>query len=72
MWIWTRIKGMLGGNPDEEAALREDFGGEDSGEAEERYLGDAPTTYGGVATQDAADVARADLEESERPRHPGP
>jgi hypothetical protein len=70
MWIWTRIRN-IGGNPDEEAAQREEFGGEDPGEADEKYLGGAG--FGaGLAVGDAAEVAEADLEESERPRHPGP
>ena len=53
MWIWTRIKN-IGGNPDEEADLREEYGGEDP--ADEEYLGGAG--FGaGLAVGDAAEVA---------------
>ena len=54
MWIWTRIKN-IGGNPDEEADLREEYGGEDPGRADEEYLGGAG--FGaGLAVGDAAEV----------------
>jgi hypothetical protein len=59
----------IGGKRDEEAALREEFGGEDAGQAEEKYLGDVGYgAAGGLAAGDAADVAEADLEETEPPR----
>jgi hypothetical protein len=74
--LWDRLRG-IGGKPDEEADLREEFGGEDPGDAEERYLAEAGYgagggVTGGLAIGDAADVAAADLEESEGPKHPGP
>ena len=69
-WIWSRIRG-IGGNPDEEAAEREELGGTDPGQAEERYLEES--AYGaGFAAGDAADVAEADLEETRPPRDPAP
>jgi hypothetical protein len=75
MGLWSWIRG-IGGNPDEEAALREEFGGDDPGEAAERYIADAGygTTgpYPGLADADAADVAEADLEETKRPPDPAP
>ena len=75
LWTWLRGKG---GNPDDEEDLREEgVGGEDPGEAEERYL--AETGYGGgsgvtggLAMGDAADVAAADLDETKPPRDPAP
>jgi hypothetical protein len=70
MWIWTRIRN-IGGNPDEEADRREEFGGEDPGEADEKYLGGAG--FGaGLAVGDAAEVAEADLEETKPPPDPAP
>jgi hypothetical protein len=76
MGLWSWIRGV-GGNPEEEADLREEYGGEDPGEAEERYL--AETGYGagagyggGLAAGDAADVAEADLDEFKPPRDPAP
>jgi hypothetical protein len=70
MWIWTRIRN-IGGNPDEEADLREEYGGEDPGEADEKYLGGAG--FGaGLAAGDAAEVAEADLEETKPPPDPAP
>jgi hypothetical protein len=76
LWDWLRGVGHRS-NPDEEADLREEFGGEDPGEAEERFLSEAGYgagggITGGLAIGDAADAARADLEESEGPKHPGP
>ena len=68
MWIWTRIKN-IGGNPDEEADLREEYGGEDP--ADEEYLGGAG--FGaGLAVGDAAEVAEADLDETKPPPDPAP
>jgi hypothetical protein len=68
--LWDKLRGK-GGNPEEEADLREEFGGEDPGEAEERYLADS--AYGaGLAAGDAADVAAADLDEFKPPRDPAP
>ena len=73
IWDWIRGKG---GNPDEEADLREEFGDEDPGQAEERYLRDSgygePDAYPGIAGGDAAAAAEADLEETEPPRDPAP
>jgi hypothetical protein len=73
LWDWIRGKG---GNPDEEADLREEFGGEDPGEAEERYLRDSaygePDAYPGIAGADAAAAAEADLEDTRPPRDPAP
>jgi hypothetical protein len=68
--VWDRLRGK-GGNPEEEADLREELGGEDPGEAEERYLSGAG--YGaGLNVGDAADVAEADLEETKPPPDPAP
>jgi hypothetical protein len=68
LWSWLR---GIGGNPDEEEDLREELGGEDPGEAEERYLSGAG--FGaGLAIGDAADVAEADLEETKPPPDPAP
>lgn len=76
MWIWNRIRGV-GGNKDEQADEREEFGGDDPGEAEEQYLARAgyglgPSAGGGLAAGDAADVAEADLEEFKPPSDPAP
>ena len=68
--LWDRLRN-IGGNRETDAAAREDYGGEDAGEAEERYLEGAG--YGaGLAMGDAASVAEADLEETEPPRDPAP
>jgi hypothetical protein len=72
MPIWARIKGMLGGNPEDEAAGREEYGGADSGEADEHFLEDSPGTQGGIAAQDAAGVIEADFDEMKAPRDPNP
>jgi hypothetical protein len=70
MWLWNRIRGV-GGNRDDEADKREEFGGEDPGEAEEKYL--AASGYGtDLAAGDAADVAERDLEEFKPPKDPAP
>jgi hypothetical protein len=74
LWDWVR---GIGGNPEEEAALNEEFGREDPGEAEERYLSEAGYGAGGgvgpgLAIGDAADVAEADLEETKPPPDPAP
>jgi hypothetical protein len=70
MWIWTRLRN-IGGNPDEEADLREELSSEDAGEAEEKYLGGAG--FGaGLNVGDAAEVAEADLEETKPPPDPAP
>jgi hypothetical protein len=74
VFIWNWIRG-IGGNPDEEAGLREEFGGEDPGEAEERYLtetGYGAGPYPGLADADAADVAEADLADTKPPPDPAP
>ena len=65
MFLWDWIKG-IGGNRDEEAAEREEFGGEDPGESEIDHWAAGPLT-GGLAASDAADVAEADLQEFEPP-----
>ena len=70
-WFWERIR-SIGGKRDDEAALREELGREDAGEAEEKFV--AGTGYGdmgGLAASDAADVAEADIEETEPPGRPG-
>ena len=68
--LWNWIRGV-GRNPKDEAAEREEYGGEDPGQAEERYL--AGAGYGaGFAEGEAASVAEADLEETEPPRDPAP
>ncbi len=74
LWSWIR---SIGGNRDEEADLRAELGGEDPGEAEERYLAETgyaagPGAGGGLAAGDAAQVAEADLRETEPPRDPAP
>lgn len=72
MWLWDRIRGV-GGNRDEQADEREDFGGEDAGEADVKFA--EQTDYGGttgLGAADAADVARADLDELKPPRDPAP
>jgi hypothetical protein len=74
LWDWVR---GIGGKPEEEADLREEFGGEEPGEAEERYLaesgyGAGGGITGGLAIGDAADVAAADLDETKPPRDPAP
>jgi hypothetical protein len=71
LWDWLRGVGHRS-NPDEEADLREEFGGEDPGEAEESYLSEAGYgagggITGGLAIGDAADVAEADLDETKPP-----
>jgi hypothetical protein len=74
LWDWIRGKG---GKPDEEADLREEFGGEDPGEAEERYLSEAGYGAGagfggGLAIGDAAEAAEDDLAETKPPPDPAP
>jgi hypothetical protein len=70
MGLWTWIRG-IGGNRDEDSDLREEFGGEDPGAAEERYLTEAG--YGaGLDVGDAASVAEADLDEFKPPPDPAP
>jgi hypothetical protein len=71
MGLWSWLRG-IGGNPDEEADLQEEFGREDPGEAEERFLAEAGSgagsgVGGGLAIGDAADVAEADLDETKPP-----
>ena len=70
-WLWDKIRG-IGRNPEEEAAEREEFGGEDPGEAEERFLGGGAGYGMGFAEGEAAGVAEADLEETRRPPDPAP
>jgi hypothetical protein len=68
--LWDKLRG-IGKNPDEEADLREEFGGDDPGEAEERYLEGAG--YGaGLAVGDAAEAAEDDLADTKPPRDPAP
>jgi hypothetical protein len=76
MGLWSWVRG-IGGKPDEEADLREEFGGEDPGEAEERYL--AETGYGagsgiggGLSIGDAAQAAEDDLADTKPPPDPSP
>ena len=70
MLFRSRIRN-IGGNPDEEADLREEYGGEDPGRADEEYLGGAG--FGaGLAVGDAAEVAEADLDETKPPPDPAP
>ena len=45
MFLWDWIKG-IGGNRDEEAAEREEFGGEDPGETELDHWAAGPLTGG--------------------------
>jgi hypothetical protein len=70
MWIWDKIRGV-GKNREDEADLEEEFGGEDPGEYEERYLADsgygADTGQPGLAAADAADVVEADLDDTRPP-----
>jgi hypothetical protein len=76
MGLWSRLRG-IGGKPEDEADLREEFGGEDPGDAEERYL--AETGYaagsgfgGGLSMGDAAQAAEDDLADTKPPRDPAP
>ncbi|HYY63135.1 MAG TPA: hypothetical protein VE688_00875 [Gaiellaceae bacterium] len=73
MGLWTWIRG-IGGNRDEQADLHEELGGQDPGEAEEKYLAESGfgSQGGGLAFGDAAEVAEADLEETKPPRDPAP
>jgi hypothetical protein len=75
MWIWDKIRGV-GKNREDEADLREEFGGEDPGDAEERYLSDtgygADTGYPGLAAGESADVVEADLADTKPPPDPAP
>jgi hypothetical protein len=75
MWIWDKIRGV-GKNREDEADLREEFGGGDPGEAEDRYLSEtgygADTGYPGLAAADGADAVEADLDEFKPPRDPAP
>jgi hypothetical protein len=67
MPIWSWIRGK-GGNPDEEADLREEEGGEDPGEADEKWMADGAGYGMGFAAGDASQVAQADLDEFKPPR----
>jgi hypothetical protein len=69
MFLWDWIKG-IGGSRSDEAAEREEFGGEDPGETEGEHIATAGPLTGGLAGIDAADVAEADLQEFEPPRDP--
>jgi hypothetical protein len=61
MSLWTRIRG-IGGKRSDQADLREELGGEDPGEAEEKYLAEAGYgAPGGFAFGEASEVAEADL-----------
>jgi hypothetical protein len=77
MGLWSWLRG-IGGNPDEEADLQEEFGREDPGEAEERYLSEtgygAGAGFGGgsMAIGEAAEAAEADLEDTKPPPDPAP
>jgi hypothetical protein len=57
--LWDWIRG-IGGKPEDEADLREEFGGEDPGEAEERYLAEPRTSRRPTST-------RLSLRETPRP-----
>ena len=70
MFLWDWIKG-IGGSRSDEAAEREEFGGEDPGDEVEQVATAGPLT-GGLAGTDAAGVAEADLQEFEPPRDPAP
>jgi hypothetical protein len=68
MPIWSWIRGK-GGNPDEEAdLLEEEGGGEDPGEADEKWMADGAGYGMGFAAGDASQVAQADLDEFKPPR----
>jgi hypothetical protein len=77
LWDWVRGIGIRK-HPDDEAVLREEFGGEDPGEAEEEYLPETgyaaePIGWGGgLAMGEAAELAKADLDETKPPRDPAP
>lgn len=67
VFLWDWIKG-IGGSRSEQADQREEFGGEDPGEAEiDRWATSGGPATGGLAAGDAADVAEADLQEFEPP-----
>ncbi len=71
-WIWDRIRG-IGGNRDEQADRREEYGSPDEGAAEEQYLAQTGYASGaGFAGGEAAEVARDDLAEFEPPKDPAP
>ena len=72
MWLWDRIRGV-GGKRDDEADEREEFGGEDAGEADVEFA--EHTGYGantGLGALDASEVAQADLDEFKPPPDPAP
>ncbi|HEY8235933.1 MAG TPA: hypothetical protein VIF85_04785 [Gaiellaceae bacterium] len=74
LWDWIRGKG---GKPEDEADLREEFGGEDPGEADERYLSEAgygagSGIAGGLSIGDAAQAAEDDLADTKPPPDPSP
>jgi hypothetical protein len=71
VFLWDWIKG-IGGSRSDEAAEREEFGGEDPGETEVEHIAAAGPLTDGLAGTDAADVAEADLQEFEPPRDPAP
>jgi hypothetical protein len=71
VFLWDWIKG-IGGSRSDEAAEREEFGGEDPEETEVEHIATAGPLTGGLAGTDAADVAEADLQEFEPPRDPAP
>jgi len=76
MGLWSWLRG-IGGNPDEESDLQEEFGREDPGEAEERYLSEAgfgagSGIGGGMSIGDAAQAAEDDLEDTKPPPDPSP
>jgi hypothetical protein len=80
MGLWTWIRG-IGGNPEEEADPRRGGRrGGPRGKAEERFLegsgyagGPSGISYGGgLAAGEAAEVAKADLDETRPQRDPAP
>jgi hypothetical protein len=76
MGLWSWVRG-IGGNPEEGADPRR---GGPRRKAEERFLegagyagGPSGISYGGgLATGDAAEVAKADLDKTKPPRDPAP
>jgi hypothetical protein len=66
-WIWEKLRG-IGGNRSDEADEGEELGQDDAGAGEESYLADTHGQGSWLASGDAADVARADLDEFKPPR----
>jgi len=71
MGLWSWVRG-IGGKPEDEADLREEFGGEDPGEAEERFLSESGYAAGsgiagGQSIGEAAQAAEDDLADTRPP-----